>query len=315
MSLFLAFLADLCFGDPHYDFHPIRLMGKAIERGETFLRRNVPYEKLAGTCLALLIPLIVFLCAWLLLFWAGKIHFLFAAALNIFGIYTAISIHDLKKEADKVFLDLKKKDIERARQDLAGIVGRDTDHLDEREIVRATVETVAESTVDGVIAPLFYAAIGGAPLALAYKAVNTLDSMIGHWNERYREFGFFAAKQDTLINWLPARLSYLMIGLASFSTGRMRKTFSIGWKHGIQSGTISAIPEAAFAGALGVQLGGRNQYYGGQIVDKPFLGEAERPLTNAVIQESVRLMIVSSWLTLICCLLIHYGWRFLWLNV
>jgi len=306
MPLVLAFLADLCFGDPQYTFHPVRMMGRIIEQGEIFLRRCIPYEKLAGALLALTFPFTVFLFVWFLLFWAGKINYLLAQVINIFGIYTAISIHDLKKEADKIFEDLNSKNLEKARKDLAGIVGRDTNNLDEKEIVRATVETVAESTVDGVIAPLFYAAIGGAPLALAYKAVNTLDSMIGHLNERYRDFGFIAAKQDGLANWIPARLSYVIIACAAFFTGRMKQAFFIGWKDGIKLGENSSIPEATFAGALDVRLGGHNSY-GGKVVEKPFLGTFNRPLDNILILESIKLMLSVSWLTLLFCLIMNYG--------
>lgn len=307
MPLVLAFLADLCFGDPQYAFHPVRLMGKMIEQGEALLRRYISYEKLAGALLAIIFPVSVFLFVWLLLLWAERINDFLAQAINILGIYTAISIHDLKKEAEKIFKDLSEKNLEKARKDLAGIVGRDTNHLDEKEIVRATVETVAESTVDGVIAPLFYAAIGGAPLALAYKAVNTLDSMIGHRNERYRDFGFIAAKQDMLVNWIPSRLSYVIITCASFFTGRMKQAFLIGWKDGIKSGENSSIPEATFAGALDIRLGGHNTYYGGKVVEKPFLGTFNRPLDNILILESVKLMLTASWLTLLLCLVMNYG--------
>ena len=310
MPLLIAFLADLCFGDPPYPYHPVRVMGKTIARGESFLRRCIPYEKLAGAVLACILPLAIFLCVWLLLFWTGKIHALLAQAINILGIYTAISIHDLKKEADKICGDLRRQDLEKARRDLAGIVGRDTENLDEKEIVRATVETVAESTVDGVVAPLFYAALGGAPLALAYKAVNTLDSMIGHRNERYRDFGYAAAQQDRWLNWIPARLSYVIIGCASFVvTGRIRQAFLSGWKEGIKSGENSAIPEATFAGALGVQLGGCSMYYGGKLVEKPFLGKPGRPLHDSLIAESIKLMLAASWVTLGICLIIHWRLR------
>ena len=309
MSLLLAFLADLCFGDPEYWYHPVRLMGRSIEQGEIFLRRHILPEKLAGALLAVVFPLLVFGFLWILLFGAGKIHPLLAQLFNILGIYTAISIHDLKKEGQKIFDDLGSKNLEKAKSDLARIVGRDTDHLDEKEIVRAAVETVAESTVDGVIAPLFYTALGGAPLALAYKAVNTLDSMIGHLSERYRDFGFVAAKQDYWVNWLPARLAYGLIGLAAFLTkARTSSAWQTGWKDGVLSGENSSIPEAAFAGALGVRLGGSNSYQG-KVVEKSFLGTPDRPLDPPVIRESIRLMVTVSWLTLFLCLLINYGFQ------
>jgi len=306
----MAFLVDLWLGDPEYRFHPVRLIGKGIERGELFLRRYVPQEKLAGMVLAVFFPLAIFGLVWILLFFAGKVHSILAMVVNILGIYTAISVHDLKKESKRIWRDLERKDLSQARGSLARIVGRDTRHLDEKEIVRATVETVAESTVDGIAAPLFYAALGGAPLALAYKAVNTLDSMIGHRNDRYRHFGYAAAKQDTLLNWIPARLAYGSIALASFFIGgKVQKAFSIGWKDGILSGENSFIPEATFAGTLRVQLGGWNSYEG-RVVEKPFLGTSERPLDRRVILESIRLMTVAAWVTLWVCVILSYSFRF-----
>ncbi len=309
MSLLLAFVADLWFGDPEYRYHPVRVMGRLIERGEIFFRRFIRRERVAGAVFAVGFPLVVFVFFGAGLFLLQKIHPLLAHVFNILGIYTAISVHDLKKEAEKIHRDLVRRDFEQARKNLARIVGRDTEHLEESDITRAAVETVAESSVDGVVAPLFYAALGGAPLALTYKAVNTLDSMIGHWNERYRDFGFAAAKQDVVWNWIPARLSYGLVVLAAFFSRKNAKAaLTVGWNDGVMSGENSAIPEAAFAGALDVRLGGQNCYEG-RVVEKPFLGTPHRALDGQVILESINLMLATAWLTLLLCLWIEHNFK------
>lgn len=307
MSLLLAFVADLWFGDPECRYHPVRVMGRLIERGETFFRRLIRRERVAGAVFAIGFPLVVFVLVGAGLFLLQKIHPLLAHVFNILGIYTAISVHDLKKEAEKIHGDLVRRDFEQARKDLARIVGRDTGHLEENDIARATVETVAESLVDGVVAPLFYAAWGGAPLALTYKAVNTLDSMIGHLNERYRDFGFAAAKQDVVWNWIPARLSCGLVALAAvFSRKNAKAALTVGWNDGVMSGENSAIPEAAFAGALEVRLGGENRYEG-RIVKKPFLGIPVRALDEKIISESVRLMLMTAWIAVLLCFWVEFN--------
>lgn len=311
MSLLLAFVADLWFGDPEYRYHPVRVMGRLIERGETFFRRLIRRERVAGAVFAIGFPLVVFVLVGAGLFLFQKIHPLLAHVFNILGIYTAISVHDLKKEAEKIHGDLVRRDFDQARKDLARIVGRDTGHLEETDIARATVETVAESLVDGIVAPLFYAALGGAPLALTYKAVNTLDSMIGHLNERYRDFGFAAAKQDVVWNWIPARLSYGLVALAAFFSRKNAKAaLTVGWSDGVVSGENSAIPEAAFAGALEVRLGGENRYEG-RIVKKPFLGTPVCALDVQLIPESIRLMLVTAWITVVICIGIEWHFKIL----
>ncbi len=306
--LALAFLLDLWIGDPVYRFHPVRLMGWAIERAEIFLRRMVTREKIAGAILALTFPFLVFFFVWGLLFLLGKFHALLAWLVSLFGIYSAISIHDLRKEGLQIYKDLEQGDLGDARRNLARIVGRETDSLEEREVLRAGIETIAESTLDGVIAPLFYAAMGGAPLALAYKAVNTLDSMIGHLNERHRDFGFIAAKQDELWNWIPARLAYFAIAVAAFVLNfRAKEALSAGWRDGIiASSGNGAIPEATFAGALGLRLGGVN-IYEGRAVEKPFLGFIEKDFDLEDLKKSLNLMLAASWTALLGSIFLKYG--------
>lgn len=303
-ALVVAFLLDLKFGDPVYALHPVRLMGRAVAAGENFFRRVIANEKIGGALLAFGLPFAVFFIVSAL----GRIHPVLTWIVEVFGIYTALSIHDLRKEALRIYASLGQSDLNQARQNLSRIVGRDTETLDKPEVVRATVETVAESTLDGIVSPLFYAAIGGAPLALAYKMVNTLDSMIGHQNTRYQNFGFFAAKQDEIWNWIPARLSYYIAALAAFfTTGRMQEALFTGWQDGVSAPHGNgAIPEAAFAGALGVKLGGTNTYQG-RIVEKPFLGYAKKSLERDDILKSIRLMLASAWITLAGAILIRWG--------
>jgi len=306
IAIFLAFIADLWIGDPVYALHPVRLMGKGIEHGENFLRRRIKNNYVGGLWLAVVFPLIVWGVVAGIIYGCYRIHFALAFIVNLFGIYTAISIHDLRKKAMGVHKDLKQENIVKARDDLSRIVGRDTANLDEEEITRATVETVAESTVDGIIAPLFYAALGGAPLALAYKAVNTLDSMIGHRNERYREFGYFAAKIDDGVNWLPARFSYILICLGTVLTRfHVRTAFLTGAQELKIISSISHLPEATFAGALQIRLGGIN-VYDGQINKKRSFGKEGKSFEPKLILDSIRLMLGSAWVTLVFCLMISF---------
>ena len=309
-SLVCAFLLDLAIGDPVYAWHPVRLMGWAIEKGEKILRQIVSQERWAGGILAAGLPVLTFSLAWGLIALAERIDFALAWALQVLGIYTAVSIQDLRGEALRIHEDLKQGDLPKARQDLGRIVGRDTEALPAPEMIRGTVETVAESTVDGIIAPLFYAALGGAPLALAYKAVNTLDSMIGHLNDRYRDFGFVAAKLDELWSWLPARLSWPVTAFAAFCLNQKAEaSFAHGWQDGILHGRSNGdIPEASFAGALSLRLGGPSVYQG-RVVEKPFLGTARKDFEPEDILRSVKLMMWVSWIFLGIAVLVHRLWN------
>lgn len=308
LELAAAFLVDLAVGDPVYTFHPVRLMGAFIARGETFSRRLIRNEKLAGILLAVSLPLIVWSVCSALLYFLHQIHPALFWTVNAAGIYSALSMHDLRKEGFRVYHHLKKNDLDSARQDLARIVGRDTGNLSKEEIVRGTVETVAESTLDGIIAPLFFAALGGAPLALAYKAVNTLDSMIGHKTERYLHFGWFAARQDEIWNRIPSWLSAWIIPAAAFFVnGRLSEAAYVAWNDGVAaphgSGTV---PQAAFSGALGLQFGGLS-YYKGVEVSKPKLGFKQREFDPEDIPKSIRLMVISAWISLVFMMVLSYA--------
>lgn len=306
LALAIGFLLDVCFGDPLRALHPVVLMGKGISLCETGLRGLFPQtphgELAAGAVMTALLPLTAFFAAWGLLALAGWVHPLLRFALSCFFCWQALACKCLRAAAMQVYRALLSGDIAAARQAVGGIVGRDTAALDEAEITRATVETVAENTSDGVVAPLFFFALGGAPLALAYKAVNTVDSMVGYKNERYLYFGRAAAKLDDAANWLPARLTGLLMALAAFfgfdGPGALRV-----WRRDRKNHTSpnAGQPEAACAGALGVQLGGDSVYFGAP-VHKPTLGDATRPLAAADIPRACRLMVLTSALAaLLCC--------------
>jgi len=236
-ALLTAFFLDLWMGDPVYRYHPVRIMGAAISRGEAYLRARIKSAKLGGALLAFGLPLVVYVLAWLAIAGLFRVHFFLGWIAVVLGIYTSLSIKDLYGEAMGVYQLLKKDRLCEARQRLSRIVGRDTELLDSKDVIRGTVETVAESTLDGVVSPLFYAAIGGAPLALAYKAVNTLDSMIGHRNERYRDFGYWAAKQDEWMNGIPALLALFFYRRGEFfwaiSSQKIYRRWMERWNSGL----------------------------------------------------------------------------------
>jgi len=293
-----AYAADLAFGDPHWLPHPVRLMGVGIHAGEWLLRRLLPWERVAGAVLVVVIVGAGYgLSAWVT-HAAARLSPVLGVAATTVLLYTCLSTRALAVEARAVWQALMAPDLPRARTQVARIVGRDTQLLDEPEVVRATVETIAESTLDGILSPLCYAVVGGVPLAVAYKAVNTLDSMIGHRSARYRRFGWAAATVDTWANWLPARLAPAIVAVAARWRGvdgvaawRCAWRDGAGPRHPVPN---AGMPEAAFAGALGVQLGGINRYQG-QPVPMPLMGAPRRPLTPARIPEAIRLMYASSW--------------------
>ncbi|MDM8518116.1 adenosylcobinamide-phosphate synthase CbiB, partial [Desulfobacterales bacterium HSG16] len=205
-ALLAAFILDFLIGDPRFLPHPIRWMGTAIEKAEPEFRKFVANPLFAGLLFAISLITATWFAAWFCLFIAFKIHPSLKYVMEIVMIYYAISASSLETEAKKVYNLLKKEDTEKARQNLAMIVGRDVEGLSKEEISRATIETVAENLVDGFISPMFFAVLGGAPLAMAYKMVNTLDSMVGYKNKDYIDFGKAAARIDDAANYIPARI-------------------------------------------------------------------------------------------------------------
>jgi len=295
IKIIAAYFLDLLIGDPEWFPHPVKGMGKLIIYLEKWLRISILNQKVAGIILAIVVMSLTYLIAFFAIYLAEYVNKWVGFVVESFLIFTTFSTKDLGKETDDVYRALKIGNLELARRKLSMIVGRDTKDLGEDEIIRATVETVAENSVDGVISPLFYAALGGAPLALAYKAVNTLDSMIGYKNERYIYFGWFSAKLDDVANYVPARISALLIPIASFI---LKKRALGAWRSILQDRSKSpspnaGLPEAGFAGALGIQLGGV-AFYQGKRVYKPLIGEKLRQREEDDIPRAVHLMYVLS---------------------
>jgi adenosylcobinamide-phosphate synthase len=294
-----AFALDLALGDPRWLPHPVRLIGLAATKLERILAYCIGRTYLAGVLFTTLIVGGTWAVAASLLLVAADWDWRAGLLVQTLLLYTTLAARDLDVESSHVYRALANDDLPAARRALSMIVGRDTHSLDEAEVVRATVETVAESSVDGVVAPLLFAVVGGAPAAMAYKAINTLDSMVGHRDELYGRFGWASARLDDLANLIPARLARLLYPAASFVCGcDALRAWRIAWRDGRKSPSPnSGIPEAAMAGALGVRLGGTN-FYDGVATVRPYLGEALAPLAVNHIPAAIRLMYVVSVLTL-----------------
>ncbi|RCX17563.1 adenosylcobinamide-phosphate synthase [Anaerobacterium chartisolvens] len=314
-DVFIAYVLDLVFGDPHWLPHPVRGIGWLVKRLERVLREIISggkahshkdmgrRERYAGLVLAVAAPLITLASVWAILGAAMLVSpWLFHAA-NIYFIYSSLAARCMANEAGRVYAVLAEGDIAGARRRLSMLVGRETKELSEPEVIRGAVETTAENTVDGVISPVIYAAVGsvfgiGAPLAYAFKAVSTLDSMVGYMNERYINFGRASAKADDAANYIPARLSGIIIPLAALLCGMdfrgsMRIMLRDRRNH---KSPNCAYPEAAVAGALGVQIGGSNVYFG-QTVEKPAIGDPRVLLRPSHIRDTIRLMYAASAIT------------------
>lgn len=314
-----AFVLDLILGDPRWLPHPVRLIGFAAKVGEAALTKVLGRSYVGGIAFALIIVAGSFWAVWGILslceHWDRRI----ALTVQTVLLYFAFATRDLDVEGRRVYRDLQAGKIDAARASLSMIVGRDTDHLDEREIVRGTVESVAESTCDGVVAPILFACVGGAPLAWLYKAINTLDSMVGHKDGRYAKFGWASARLDTVANFVPARLAgILMVVAGGLCTTRWAAAWRVMIRDGRKSPSINAgVPEAAMAGALGVRLGGTNVYQGVPET-RPFLGDPERDLERDDIRRAIHIMYFTAVFSLVIGLglrwvilsgLTHLSWR------
>ena len=293
-ALIAGFLLDLLLGDPEWLYHPVRLIGKYISFAEKRLRsRGGDLRKkaviLTGSTIFLTMASTA-LILWLLHL-AGRIPlFIGMTLMNWMGI----AVRCMAKEARDVERSFD-RGIDAARKQVARIVGRDTDRLSEEEIIKATVETVAENTTDGVISPLFWALLGGPVLLWGFKAANTLDSMVGYMDEKYRDIGWSSAKLDDVLNYIPARLTaLLMIGAAFLTKLDGRNAFRMVRRdHANHKSPNCAWSEAAAAGALHIQLGGTHEYFGKPVV-KPTIGDADRPAEKRDIRRSVSLLYGTS---------------------
>jgi adenosylcobinamide-phosphate synthase len=279
-ALIAGVALDLAIGDPQWLPHPVRGFGWLATRLEGLFRRTRLPARSAGvffwcTSVGAACGLVRLTLPWAAVYW----------------IWSLLALRDLDFEAGLVLRGLERGDLAEARQKLALIVGRDTAHLGEPEVLRAVAETVAENLSDGVVAPLYYFALGGPVAMAAYKAVNTLDSMCGHRNKRYREFGWCAARMDDLANFVPARLTAVLVWACAFTLGLdVRRSVRVTLRDAHRQPSPNAgYPEAAVAGALGVRLGGLN-HYGGVPRRKEYLGDPIRPLSRDVLRQARRVL-------------------------
>ena len=295
-----AFVLDLVLGDPRWLPHPVRWMGKAISIFEPRFRLLPASPVICGVLYAAFLISTSWAITFLIVETAARVHPLLKPCLEILLVFFCISARSLEDAAMEIYRYLLQKRVNRAREKVALIVGRDVDSYNAEEIAKATVETVAENLVDGFVAPLFFAAIGGAPFAVAYKMVNTLDSMVGYKNEKYINFGKASARSDDILNYIPTRLSVPVISLATqILSGQGARSFGTALKEGANHSSPNAgYPEAAFAGALELKLNGPN-YYHGQLVYKPYIGVRFGKTSPGHIKKACDIMMLSSFLWLV----------------
>ncbi|MCI8852030.1 MAG: cobalamin biosynthesis protein CobD [Lachnospiraceae bacterium] len=319
-ALLLGFLLDLALGDPRWLYHPIRLVGHLITGTERVLRGLFPETKkgelAAGALLVLVVAGITTAAPALILYGAGKLNQGLLFALYTLFSYQILATRSLKDESMKVYRALKAQDLKGARQAVSMIVGRDTKELDQEGVAKAAIETVAENTSDGIIAPLLFLALGGPVLGFFYKSINTMDSMVGYKNEKYLYFGRAAAKLDDVVNYLPARLSaLLMIAATVFTPFDTKNAWRIYRRdHANHASPNSAHTEAVMAGALGLQLAG-NACYFGKLYEKPTIGDIIKKVEAEDIRRANVLLYATALLTMVLVVLLYVGVDLGWMYV
>jgi adenosylcobinamide-phosphate synthase len=299
-QILIAFGVDLLLGDPRWLPHPVKLIGGFASWLELPIRRAVPNQRAAGVLAVVVVLGTTASATWLVLAAAGWLLPLVRDLVSVVLLYLCFAARDLAQHSHCVYSALNNRDLPEARRCVSMLVGRDTDQLGEPEIVRAAVESVAENIVDGVTAPLFFAVLGGPIAAMLYKAINTLDSTFGYKNEQYFYFGWASARLDDVFNYIPARLTAPLVSLAAMllrldSRGALRICLRDGRKHPSPN---SGLTEAAVAGALSVQLGGLN-YYFGQPSERPRMGDPKEPSRRAHILQANALLMTTSCLALL----------------
>lgn len=309
LPLLIGWFLDLLLGDPQWMPHPVVWFGKMISFGEKHLNKG-KQRKLKGALLSLFFVTFVFVVTWALLYMASllagnfdfslfTLHFSLSTLLSSLIIFYCLAGTTLIREVRQTFLAVDRS-LDEGRKQVARIVGRDTSQLSAQEIRTAALETLAENLNDGVIAPLFWLAIGGVPGMLAYKMVNTLDSMIGYKTDRYKDFGCFAAHLDDVANYIPARLTAFLMVLASGRFTLLKFVAKYGPRHASPN---SGYPEAALAGILGCRFGGPHTYFG-QLFDKPYIGDHDRLLTTDDMHIAIRINRTSECIAILLLILI-----------
>ena len=311
IKIWIAYVLDLIFGDPQNIIHPVQIIGKMINIGEKSLlgkkyKSDRKYKFFAGMILNITVISLTYGITYLIPRTSENSIILTVA--EIYLMYTVFSINSLAREGNRVYNILKEGNIERARKDLSYLVSRDTGTMDEKMIIRSTMETISENTVDGIVAPMLYMFLGGLPLSMTYKAINTFDSMVGYKNEKYMDFGKFSAKLDDVANFIPARITGILIVIGSIILGydykNSLKVFIRDRKN--HSSPNSGHAEAGVAGALGVQFGGRVSYFGKE-VDKPVIGDKIKDFELEDIKKNIKIMYVASFLSLAVFSVISVG--------
>ena len=304
VALVMGYILDLIFGDPYWMPHPVRFIGNLISILEKVIRRFMPKTKrgeyIGGIILTVMVVSISMVIPLVIILMAKSINTYLALTVETFMCYQILATKSLKVESMKVYDELAKNDLPSARKAVSMIVGRDTKDLTFSGVAKAAVETVAENTSDGIIAPMIFIAIGGAPMGFFYKAINTMDSMVGYKNEKYMNFGRFAAKLDDVVNYLPARISaYEMILSSFFLRYDYKNAFKIykrdRYNHASPN---SAQTESVCAGALDIQLAG-NAYYFGKLYEKPTIGDDIREINYDDIKKANRLLYCTSFISIV----------------
>jgi len=311
-----AYVLDLLVGDPRWLPHPTRWIGRWINWIEGVFYdggASAALQRAAGCVFCTSVVAGVLIATKVLIGLSLQLDVFLGQAVIIWLAYTTLATRSLHRESSRVVEALRHGNVALARERLSMIVSRDTGQLEEKEILRAVVETVAENISDGIIAPLIYLSVGGPLGAIAYKTLNTMDSMVGYQNERYRNFGMCAARVDDVANWIPARLSgIILVGASACLKLDWRRAWQVMRRDARKMKSPNAgYPEAAAAGALGIQLGGANIYFG-QTVEKPTLGDAQKPITLEAYGLMIRLMYLSSFVAFLVAIGVRNAVARLW---
>jgi len=314
--IFFAFVLDFIFGDPQSRFHPVIIIGNFISFLEKELLRDSyskSKKKRNGFFLVVIVPVVAFAISFLIIFYTFKLNLILGNIVSAVLLYFMICNRSMIVHIKRIISGIKEGNIEKSRKEAGRVVGRSTVSLGYSELIRAAVESIAENTSDGLIGPLFFYLIGGVPLAVLYRAVNTLDSMVGYKNKKYIDFGCFSAKFDDVLNFIPARLTALISGFLSFLVGgSIRETFLVIKKFSsMHESPNSGYPEASFAGALGLRFGGVN-YYSGIKKTSKYIGIKKKDFEVEDIGRALKLSIQSSilfmFVTIIIYLVVSYIW-------